>query len=1354
MSDFFPSLVMPLDFIAPIEPIEGDFLDKTADIRILDQAQQNIVGVTRQGRSELAKSFSATEMDYGWSAWARLLDGTDTALPYEQTSGPNSTIGYVRDGGTEYMGVNPQITVEMISTNQLRVRHTNLKPGTRLYVGDFWSRGADAYGGWDGDWTVTLPWRQNEAMAFVEIHNNSTGAITGTGLYFRFRGGNVDMSQTRNFGTVNMNGMGWARGTPAQSPGLSVAMKTGDATFLGTTWTSDDVLIQPGKSEDAVIAWTSPATGTVKISGLLQDVQQTLGDGVTYTLRKVSTNGSVSIIQTGFIANGGSMEIPDNTLYTGMSTGDKLELVVNATGSDNDPNNNKGDPLKARLNVELTEAEKTYERVTVAPSIQLRAREDNRVLFIDYRNMPEGVALRFKAKDHYQQSRQMPLPTGTGTVTMHLNDMEPTPNVQVEVFLIAGVSEGGPLEEKKLYFDAQLGSGNPFISNVSTERPIFGSIAHDVLKEQGYTATELDLAEELAVAAYLQYASNPPARDWADGATFNQIEKARQFGALSQSDLMNEPLNGHGELYKIVIPTSPTMFERHTLITDGQANITNVYYVKSDGLYKLPHMYYDRLPNGDIIVKPAELSHIVLEFRLHGHLARSSEQSDNIVDVQPIEGQHVVGGIESIHTQPGGPARWSDMVLDIQQGPSPVLNPGTTVGVFAHIQSIGTEGGNVTLRTYTTYDGNIANVQPQNTLAINLSASGKKAVYFDAHAPLPGPSSDARGIITMEIEYADGRRQILSSRLTRSLGYDEVEREEFMKANAKAYAEKPMYAADGRTVIGRGGVAFNEQQRYVTPNNPVEEEQTLSEVGGSALPQAAQDAAGALASYSQRQLYDEVIDWNDLNNPPLISALPIRRDTAAGKILFGGMNRLWNEQSDYGRWYVSLSMQTLTGIGAEKFTAIRNTSSSVTAFANSCMSLIQEAQYGHLLLNTQSSEMTPRFLSAKANLPVGTPYRSGDIRLRFDFVDGGKEIRRVESYYQNWHLKNTAAAGFINIPLQSIANRLTATPTDPIQVFLRITFEDGTSIMTTSDPFSVAPANVERTVELGEMQHLSRLTENDPNRTIENMILTQISENFPVDLSKGWYNILGSIFHHGNNTHAADLNFGTGNEDEDALIRSIGYGKVKSLSLDGAVTIMTIAYELPNGQKWDARFMHMPMVQLTDNSWNMLNSNNEIVANFRVGEEVSANQVLAANGSEGAAFAHVHFEAHIGDWRSTPAINLDGLFKKQSINIPTKFVAPGRGLVLADFDVALQAWVVQSEKIVLNIVEQNGQAVVQILAKEEGKTLAQMQKIEWKKKLYINDAGQLIDDFIWVSASDGKRWKSDTMEFVPLIPNA
>lgn len=1371
----------------------------TESLRIPDSSNPDVVAITRQTQYNLSTAITpqGTQDYFAFYNGGELLNMTGRALGLENTLGVGS------EGSPETVRVTPSFTMQVIGNNQLQISWQNM----RVMNGPAWIRA-----GWLGDriiWhpegstILNVPWTGGDPK-FDQVYFEISGmGAHFAGLTYRITQGRFDQNPpTGNFSFPGQ--FGWNRVLPNPDVDWLAARSLNTRNIASTTWATDEVFLHPEANKDMVMTWTSPAAGSVDIAMLLRDMQPAMGDGATYTLQKVPATGETTLLSSGLIQDGATVEIGRGVLVVQVAAGDKLQLTLNGRGTNNDAANVRGDMHKITFNPILTETEKTYEKVTVAPSIQLRANPENSALFVDFRNMPGDVTLRARARHHLQQTREIALPQGSGSKWINLNGMYPTDGpVPIDVHLLTAQSDGLPVQEKKLTFTAQLTNGNPVITQVPNVREYFGALANDVLRQMPYEKSAVDLAEELAVPEYLQYRTTPPARDWTDGKVFDYGAKAHQFGVLTQSDLMNEPLVGNNSLHKILIPTSTTKYERHSLITDGSVEIVRVHHIKEDGLYKVPHEYYDRLPGGGIITKPTISPWIVLEIRLTGGLRRASVQADTSQELQLPSGQLIIGHIERINPQPVDQPGWRNMVLDIPQGQSAVLPPGTTVGVFAQISNAGSEGGMITVKTYCGYTGNTAQDQLQNTFTKYFGPNQQSALFFSATAPLPGPGSDARGIITMEATYPDGHKEIISSRLTRWLNIDPVELAAQNAARKKAYDALPMYDRDGKTVIGMGGVLFSDKKELAFQymklygQAPVSGSESAYDLALSALGGLEANGVGGGIESSPanvQTLQRSLARYTDGLN---LSGVNARTETLMGRVLLGAISQIIANPSISSQQPIFRDLSEITGIAelkiarAARLMAIdvkqdkytRNVCPSVEVSKAQLVELFTYAGFASAF-GQNSNGPVPGIVSAHIGKPDYTLVdRDVVIRLNMSSSLGGYDTLKVYAKRANGNLVSTpvamsgaSGAMYIKVPVETLLGALGSNQPQHTSLVLKAQKNSQTYQM----------ESIGIIIERGAVLDLSTYSESPERKAAEDKILTQIAQNFPLDNPgmRRW--TIGSAHHDGDEYNSIDLNRGAGDADRGDSVKAVAGGKIRIASNGsysanqvndlkyGAVVIehnKAMGFQL----NWKSIYLHMPIFatgRVTPDGKPIFEVRHDGKAielwdgkEVKTGEEigfVGGRFGINTDGSynEGPKNAHLHFLAKYN------GIGIDlrkGIFQAglravkafdAGLDGSSGHTDDGRWLDVTWND-AMKMWVNEDNKLVFDRREQlpSSPGVTTNcywLAWEKGKSIEQMKRVVWDKarsEWFMWD----INTNDWAINSDHKKIKwakvNDTFGF-------
>jgi hypothetical protein len=763
--------------IAPVAPLEN-FQNPTANIRVLDQAQQNIVGVTREGRSAIADAFFTQGMGYGWQM-SKISNGQETDPGYgSNVLGKADTYGFGTEAAPEVVRVTPSFALEVINNNQLKITWSNMNTSQ----GACWFRC-----GWLGDRIVWNP----EGTTTINVPN-TTGdpkfdqiGVTGpwgelwTGITYRIQGGHF--TQVPSSSNYTFAGWAtWSRTLPNDDIGTSgIENHGGDKTIGNVTLHTNEVLVHPGKSEDVAFTWTSQAAGTASIQAILQDARAGMGDGVRYTIQRIKADGTeTTTLSSGVIVDGGNLGITEGALSVAVGVGDKIKLIVCAKGTGTDPNDDKWDTIRVvKLEVKLTEAEKTYEKVTVAPSIQLRTTNNGNTLFVDYRNMPEGMKLRAMRRgiqwnDGDWGKTEVSLPAGTGSSWVSFNAWSGDISVYpVDIWLVDANSDNEPIEEKKLSFTMQGNTSSP-LSGVPTTRIFVPSRDNDVLKSFGYEPTETDMAEEVAVVDYKnKLLQAPAARNWTEGQTFDARAQAEAMGIYTGTYFASGGhLIGNGGTYRVMYDLAQDKYQRHSVHSDGGAYIIRPLYMVKNDVKKLPQEFWTRLPNGDILTKPNGPRQIIYEISLLGtYTGGVNGTTDNPEELMPIEGLHISGGIQQLKAELADPqyTGFRNLITEFREASSPVLLPGTAVQLICQFESIGTVGGQITVRTTCGFTGDPNQDPVQGMDTYNFAVNGKYSLVRNVYAPSNPPTANARPIITVEVQYPDGRREILGQRLAK-----------------------------------------------------------------------------------------------------------------------------------------------------------------------------------------------------------------------------------------------------------------------------------------------------------------------------------------------------------------------------------------------------------------------------------------------------------------------------------------------------------------------------------------------------------------------------------------------------------
>jgi len=268
-------------------------------------------------------------------------------------------------------------------------------------------------------------------------------------------------------------------------------------------------------------------------------------------------------------------------------------------------------------------------------------------------------------------------------------------------------------------------------------------------------------------------------------------------------------------------------------------------------------------------------------------------------------------------------------------------------------------------------------------------------------------------------------------------------------------------------------------------------------------------------------------------------------------------------------------------------------------------------------------------------------------------------------------------------------------------------------------------------------------SENQDRREFENMILSQIAEHFPLDLSARWKNTIGSPYHLGNAQNAVDLNMLTGGNTD--------YGQPISAPVDGKVvgqpnvSIGSITLEFTtsiNGQlfTWHMRFLHLPLEE--ENGKVFVRQRENMDPSGRIlfekeisdGMEIAKDEQFGVVGKNGTAFSHLHLETLDSQGRM---IDLRHLFDSSHLNIPSRAADESGKEWATTWDDTVHSWVNAEQGIIFvqdgNTWSDDENNVWVTWNAEE----AQRKRVVWVHKL---DDGRIID--AWLSFDHSQKWNS------------
>lgn len=553
-------------------------------------------------------------------------------------------------------------------------------------------------------------------------------------------------------------------------------------------------------------------------------------------------------------------------------------------------------------------------------------------------------------------------------------------------------------------------------------------------------------------------------------------------------------------------------------------------------------------------------------------------------------------------------------------------------------------------------------------------------------------------------------------------------------------------------------------------------------MGGSAdASSEAEEAITVLSGYSDREIYRSVRSWYDGNQTPFMQQLSLRRDTIVGQILMGGLDRLWKENTTYGRWFIALEIEAITGIPASTLEFIRrNSEDNQQKFITSAQRVMNNEGYGHLLDNQASTVSNPGFVFAKPD--SDSPYATRDVAIRIDVFGAGSDIRRIAVRDLTGRLlMTTAATTVVRIPL-SLFNQSGS----GVKVMLEATLTNGTTLQIQTEAFTVAPTSVP-TIASPSSNDFSVAAAGSPNHEAEQTLLASLNSSIQGTIVS---NSERSDLHASYALYALDV-FGSGNGLE--VVATAG---VSLQQADVFAGQLVLKQYLPNGRVGYITYYHLKDilegvsgVSYTglDEALETMNIDSELISKIsnaiknRHGVQATlealnlpadvqsqiqpvidtlifaqkeieklygrilsvSDGVLGREANEGESTGrHLHVNANFDTMHGTP-INLFQWLERRQPGVQTTLeVMKGQQMVLMNsvWKPEVGALVSNAEKLAFVRETHNGDAVNMVYAWEQGKTINEMVKVIWVHQL--ND-GRIVD--AWLPVDDySKKWNPST----------
>ncbi|MCA9079691.1 MAG: DUF1592 domain-containing protein [Planctomycetaceae bacterium] len=111
-------------------------------------------------------------------------------------------------------------------------------------------------------------------------------------------------------------------------PNMLTNRSESDISFSTLTVPARGVVMHPSPSQESIVAWRSPLSGSVQISGLVADADDKCGNGTSWRLERLTESGA-TLLASGTFDNGGRSTIHVDAAVN-VSTGDIVSLIINA----------------------------------------------------------------------------------------------------------------------------------------------------------------------------------------------------------------------------------------------------------------------------------------------------------------------------------------------------------------------------------------------------------------------------------------------------------------------------------------------------------------------------------------------------------------------------------------------------------------------------------------------------------------------------------------------------------------------------------------------------------------------------------------------------------------------------------------------------------------------------------------------------------------------------------------------------------------------------------------------------------------------------------------------------------------
>lgn len=179
------------------------------------------------------------------------------------------------------------------------------------------------------------------------IQASSTGSFGPSNVWTLMQAPAGNMNQSNyvafdTYNTVNFMSLPVRAWTTSGIADLSASIAPNDIPVTQGTFYKGVPMLHPTPTKDAVVRWTSPVSGSVKVLARISDANGYCGDGVKWVIQK---NAGAS--QTGLIANGWN----EGSIFSqtiNVQVGDKLYFKVGAGSSNHQCDSTYVDVLIAK----------------------------------------------------------------------------------------------------------------------------------------------------------------------------------------------------------------------------------------------------------------------------------------------------------------------------------------------------------------------------------------------------------------------------------------------------------------------------------------------------------------------------------------------------------------------------------------------------------------------------------------------------------------------------------------------------------------------------------------------------------------------------------------------------------------------------------------------------------------------------------------------------------------------------------------------------------------------------------------------------------------------------------------------